>query len=170
MSSKGFEGFEKLMAQMESAASGGLKDEMTEWLEAIGLEFLDVVQDEIIRTETVDTRRLLNSFGKGDGDNVWSVSNGGMTLEVGTNVEYAQWVNDGHFNIDPNSGRDRRWVPGRWSGNRFIYDAGSDEGMLLTIRWIDGSGYWDSANAIFSKFFDKSLEKRLQGWMDKYFG
>jgi hypothetical protein len=169
MSKGGFSGLDAFIKSVDKAASKGAKEEIKLWGEAMAFDFLDEVQNEIIRTQTVDTRRLLNSFGKGDSDNVWRISKGGLSLEVGTNVEYASYVNDGHFTVNPNSGKDRRWVPGRWSNGRFIYDPSSKEGMLLTIKWIDGTGYWDSAKFIFERMFAKSLEKKLQSWIDRSF-
>lgn len=163
------DGLDEFMTSIQKAIDGELKDQMELWLDAMGMEFLDLIQDEVMRTETVDTRRLLNSFEKGDRDNFWSVSDGGLTLDVGTNLEYASFANDGHFTINPSKGLDRRWVPGYWRGDRFVYSPGSDTGMLLKLTWVDGTGYWDSALAIFQKVFDKSLERRLQEWLDATF-
>ncbi|WP_046180592.1 HK97 gp10 family phage protein [Domibacillus tundrae] len=164
-------GLKQFIKQVEKAANSEVKKEFALWLEASGMEFLELIQDEIIRTETVDTRRLLNSFNRGDSDSTWSISQGGLTLEVGTNITYASFANDGHTTVDLNSGKDRRWVPGRWVGDRFEYDPSEREsGMLLKVKWVDGSGYWDNAMAIFEKIFDKSLEKRLQRWLDSLGG
>lgn len=169
MSKGGFGGLEDFIKSVDKAAKKGAKEEIKLWGEAMAFDFLDEVQNEIIRTQTVDTRRLLNSFGKGDSDNVWRISKGGLSLEVGTNVEYASYVNDGHFTVNPNSGKDRRWVPGYWKSDKFVYDKSAKTGMLLTIKWVDGTGYWDSAKFIFEKMFAKSLEKKLQSWMDRTF-
>lgn len=164
-------GFKQFMNQLEKAASLEAKKDFALWLEASGMEFLEIIQDEIIRTETVDTRRLLNSFNRGDSEGIWNISEGGLTLEVGSNVKYASFANDGHTTVDLNSGKDRRWVPGRWEGDRFEYDPNEREsGMLLKVKWVDGSGYWDNAMAIFEKVFERSLEKRLQGWLDSLGG
>ncbi|ARK23307.1 phage portal protein [Sporosarcina sp. P37] len=161
------EGLDAFMKALDKASNGGLRDEMALWLDMMGLEFLDVVQDEIIGTGTVDTGRLLNSFGKGDGDNVWRASNGGLTIEVGTNVDYAVYVNDGHM-TNPD-GVETRWVPGHWSGNRFVYEPGADTGMLLKQQWVPGTHYWDFAFAIFEKMFGKNLDQKLQAWIDANF-
>lgn len=164
------EGLQEFISAVKKAADGGFAEQIGEWLEGMGMEFLDLIQDEIIRTKTVDTRRLLNSFGRGDSDNVWSISSDGLTLDVGTNVEYASYVNDGHFTVDPNSGKDRRWVPGRWKGDRFEYDPNEREtGMLLAIQWVDGTGYWDNALAIFDTMFERALDRKLQEWLDANF-
>lgn len=164
------DGLDKFIEAVDRAANGSFEDQVSIWLEAMGMEFLDVVQDEIINTGTTDTRRLLNSFRKGDKDNAWSITRGGLTLEVGTNVHYASFANDGHFAIDISSGKDRRWIPGRWKNNgSFEYDPNSDTGMLLGQQWVDGSGYWDNALAIFNKMFERSLDKKLQKWLDEFF-
>ncbi len=86
----------KFATKLEKAANGKLKKQFAVWLEAVGMEFLGVVQDEIIRLGVVDTRRLLNSFSRGNGDCVFKMKNNALLLEVGTNVEYAAIVNDGH--------------------------------------------------------------------------
>lgn len=164
-----FEGLEEFIKKLDRAANGDFKKELELWLDALGMEFLDIVQDEIIRTKTVDTRRLLNSFDRGDKENVFTINKGSLSLDVGTNVKYASFVNDGHFTVNPESGRDRRWVPGYWQGDRFIHDRGSKTGMLLTIKWVDGTGYWDNAMAIFEKMFEKSLDNKFQEWLDEYF-
>ncbi|WP_212973176.1 HK97 gp10 family phage protein [Bacillus sp. J14TS2] len=164
------EGLPEFIKSLDKAINGGLEEQIGLWMEAMGMEFLDIVQDEIIRTETVDTRRLLNSFNKGDEDNIWSISSGGLTLDIGTNVKYASYVNDGHFTVNPNSGKDRRWVPGRWKGERFEHDPNErDSGMLLAIKWVDGTGYWDNALTIFERVFEKGLDKKLQEWLDTAF-
>ncbi|WP_063564827.1 HK97 gp10 family phage protein [Paenibacillus sp. O199] len=157
-------GLDELISGLDRAANGGLRQEYAVWLDAMGFEFLELIQDEIIRTKTVDTRRLLNSFDRGDGDNVWSMSNGGLRLEVGTNLEYAQFVNDGHWTTK--EGVQQRWVPGRWHGERFDYDPGASTGMMLRRQWIEGTHYWDTALMIFERLFERSLERRLQEWLD----
>ncbi|NBJ68908.1 MULTISPECIES: HK97 gp10 family phage protein [Clostridia] len=164
------EGLQEFISAVKEAADGVFADQLGLWLEGMGMQFLDLIQDEIIRTETVDTRRLLNSFSRSDEENMWSISSDRLSLEVGTNVNYASFANDGHFTVDPNSGKDRRWVPGRWKGDRFEYDPSEREtGMLLKIQWVDGSGYWDNALAIFDKMFEKSLDRLLQKWLDSHF-
>ena len=104
---------------------------------------------------------------RGDG-NVWEVSDGGLSLEVGTNVEYAAYVNDGHW-TNP-KGVDRRFAPGTWEGDRFVYDPGAKTGMVLKQKWVEGAHYFDSAVRIFEKMFPDILEAKLQEWIDSYFG
>ncbi|KAA6482246.1 HK97 gp10 family phage protein [Bacillus swezeyi] len=162
------DGLDEFIQALDEAIDGGLQNQYQLWLEAMGFEFLDIVQDEIMKTETVETRRLLNSFEKGDGDNIFSTTAGNLTLDVGTNLDYASFVNDGHFTIDPLNNLDRRWVPGRWKGDRFEYDPAAETGMLLKFQWVDGSGYWDNALAIFERMFERSLDRKLQEWLDEF--
>ena len=160
--------FEDFIKRLKNAAKGDFKAEFTEFLQGLGTEFLRIVQDEIIRREVIDFRLLLASFHEGGADNVWEVSEGGLTLEVGTNVKYAAFVNDGHW-TNP-KGVKRRWVPGRWNGHRFIYDPGADTGMSLKQQWVEGAHYWEGAIKIFEKTFPKILEAKLTKWFEKYFG
>lgn len=163
-------GLDQFVQALHQASHGGLRQEYETWLEGMGYQFLDIVQDEVIRTQTVDTRRLLNSFHKGDQKNIFSMTAGKLKLDVGTNLDYASYVNDGHFTIDPSKNQDRRWVPGRWKGDRFEYDpAEKNSGMLLKFKWVDGSGYWDNAMAIFEMMFERSLERKLQQWIENKF-
>ena len=85
---------EAFIKQVDAAGNGVLKEELKKYLQALGTEFLRVVEDEIIRRNVVDTRLLLNSFHKGSGDNLWLLSEGGLTLEIGTNVKYASYAID----------------------------------------------------------------------------
>ncbi|MBD5023249.1 HK97 gp10 family phage protein, partial [Xanthomonas citri pv. citri] len=51
-------GLDQFIQSLDRASRGGLKRKYEQWLESMGFEFLDIIQDEIIRTKTVDTRRL----------------------------------------------------------------------------------------------------------------
>lgn len=159
--------FEEFINRLQKAAKGDFKKELTLFMQALGAEFLRLVEDEIKRRKVMDTRLLLASFHQGDVDNVWEISDGGLTLEVGTNVKYAAFVNDGHW-TNP-KGVARRWVPGKWDGHRFIYDPNADTGMSLKQQWVEGAHYWEGAIKIFEKIFPKLFEEKLQDWIDKYF-
>ena len=160
--------FEDFVRRLRAAAKGDFKNELTKFLQGLGAEFLRLVEDEIIRRKVMDSRLLLASFHQGDSENVWEVRDGGLTLEVGTNVKYAKFVNDGHW-ANP-QGVERRWIPGRWEGHRFVYDPSADTGMSLSQQWVEGAHYWEGALRIFEKMFPRLLEAKLQSWLDKYFG
>lgn len=146
----------------KSAGSGELKKEFELFLEGIGMEFLRIIQDEIISKQVVDTRLLLSSFQKGERDNVWELTQGNLILEVGTNVEYAKYANDGHW-------QNKRFVPGHWSGEHFIYNPNEKSGMMLTAKRIEGKHYWESGIAIIEKMIPELLECKLQEWLNNYF-
>ena len=150
------------------AGNGAFKRELSLFLEGIGLEFLRIIEDEIIRLKVMDTRLLLNSFHKGEDENVWRLSDSGLTLEVGTNVEYASYVNDGHWTCK--KGEKMRFVPGYWSGNRFIYDSSAKSGMMLKQNWVKGAHYWESGLRILDKMLPGLIEAKLQQWINSYFG
>lgn len=148
-------------------AAWDIKHEVNQWLEALGYEFLRIVEDEIIRRKVVDTRLLLNSFQKGAEGNVWTATDGGFSLEVGTNVNYAAFANDGHWTCK--KGESGRWVPGVWQGDRFIYTPGAKTGMFLKQKWVEGSHYWESAIRILEKMLPDLLEAKFNGWLAQKF-
>ncbi|MCD8216693.1 MAG: HK97 gp10 family phage protein [Clostridiales bacterium] len=150
--------FEKL-----GGAKEDFQKEMQQWLEALGNDFLTTVQEEIIRRQVMDTRLLLVSFQKGAEGNVWSMTDGGLTLEVGTNVKYADWVENGHRQ------QPGRFVPGHWSGDRFIYTPGASEGMVLKSSWVEGKHYFESAVRIIEVMMPDYMEAKMNQWLAKYF-
>ncbi len=81
--------YEAFFQRMKQAGSGVFEKEIALFFEGLGMEFLRMVQDEIISAGALDTRLMLASFGKGGGNNVWEVSNGGLTLTVGSTLDYA---------------------------------------------------------------------------------
>ena len=149
--------------RLERAAKGDFREQLEKWIQALGASFLEIVEQQIIEQKSMDTRLLLNSFHQGAGDGVWALSDGGLTLEVGTNVEYAKWVNDGHTQ------QPGRFIPGHWSGDRFTYVPGAKTGMVLKEKWVPGSHYWDRAFRIFEIMFPVEAEAKLQQWLDDYF-
>lgn len=160
-------GADKFFDALEAAARGGFRKELELFLEGLGNEFLRIVEDEIIRRKVLDTRLLLASFHKGDGNNLWELTEGNLTLEVGSTLEYAGYVNDGHW-TNP-KGVDKRFVPGYWQGDRFIYDPTAEGGMVLKQHFVDGKPYFDSALRILDKMLPEFLDKKLQEWLDNYF-
>lgn len=141
--------------------------ELSRFLDAIAVEFLSYVQDFIIQAGSVDTRLLLNSFQKSGEGNVFIAQEGGLQIEVGTNVEYASFVNDGHW-LNP-KGVDMRWVPGEWQGERFIYQPGAKTGMLLKQNWIEGSHYFDDAIRLMERMAPQFMERKIEQWLGQFF-
>lgn len=159
--------YEAFFAKLKKAGNGEFERSIQLFLEGIGFEFLSVLQKEIIDMEVVDTRLMLASFSKGDSSNEWKISDGGLTLTVGSTLDYAQYVNDGHW-ANP-SGVAQRFVPGTWSGDRFIYSPSAKGGMILKQQWVEGYHFWESALRIIEKTIPVLLERKLQQWIDAYF-
>ena len=143
---KGFVG------KLDKAAQGEFKKELVNFMEGLGYEFLRIVQDEIIRKQTVDTRLLLNSFSKGEQDNVFVLNEGSMTIEVGTNVKYAEYADKGHW-LNP-KGVNTRFVPGYWQGEHFIYE---------------GSHYWGDAVRCIEDMLPGLMEQKMEQWLQQFF-
>ena len=156
----------KFADKMQRASNADIRRDAALWLEAAGTELLRIVEDEIIRRQVVDTRLLLHSFSKGSEGNVWRITNGGLTLEAGTHVHYARYVNDGHW-TNP-KGVSQRFVPGVWHGEKFEYVPGAKTGMLLKQKWIDAQPYWDSALYIFGKMFPELIGAGYRQWIRQY--
>jgi len=163
-----FDEVSSFIKRLKQAAKGDFEKEVTLFFEGLGAKLLRIVQDEIIRRKVVDARLLLASFQEGGEDNVWEISDGGLTLEVGTNVKYAAYANDGHW-TNP-KGVESRFVPGEWKGDRFIYMPGAKTGMVLKQKWVEGAHYWESAIRIFEKIYPEIIEKKMQKWFNDYFG
>lgn len=161
-----YERFSAFLDRMKSAESD-FAIAMKTWFEGIGFEMLRIVQDEIIRKQVMDTRLLLASFQKGHTNNVWEITDGDLSVEVGSTVNYAKHVNDGHFTTK--AGQESRFVPGRWDAGRFIYDPTAKGGMVLKKKWVEGKHYWESALRIMDKILPEYLDAKLKAWISTYF-
>ncbi len=158
----------RFVERLNQAGRGkGFEKELSRFLDAIAVEFLSYVQDFIIQAGSVDTRLLLNSFQKNGEGSVFITQEGGLQIEVGTNVEYASFVNDGHW-LNP-KGVDMRWVPGEWQGERFIYQPGAKTGMLLKQKWIEGSHYFDDAIRLMERMAPQFMERKMEQWLGQFF-
>lgn len=146
------------------AASDAFHRELELWLEAIGVEFLNEVREQIISRNVKKTSLLLHSFEKGGDSNVWELDLGALRLEVGTSIEYALWANNGHRQ------QPGRFIPGYWKGDEFIYDRNASGGMVLKANWVEGKHYFDAALRVFAPQFEKSFERKLEKWLADYFG
>lgn len=56
----------------------------------------------------------------------------GSSIKVYNDTEYSLDVEYGHR-------QRRRWVPGYWKGNRFVYDSAAKTGMMLKEKFIPGA-------------------------------
>jgi hypothetical protein len=165
--------YEKFFREVADAGNGKLKKEIMEWIDGIATEFLDVLVEDVIKTDAVATRDLIHSFERGAPGNIWTSKEGTLSIEVGTSVKYASYVNDGHWTNK--KGVERRWVPGYWTAPpgdptaRFVYDPSAKTGMLLKQQWIKGKHYWDKALRDMERILPKFTEKAVEKWVKEYF-
>ncbi|MDR3345181.1 MAG: HK97 gp10 family phage protein [Oscillospiraceae bacterium] len=148
-------------------AGAGLPKTYEEFLKKVGDDFLGLVRESIMQMPVMDTRNLLHSFTKGSPGGVWALTHGNMTLEIGSVVDYAAYVNDGHW-LNP-TGVNERFVPGYWKGHHFVYDKSAKGGMMLYQKWIPGKPYFDDAVTVAGWFIREKMYKMLDDWIAKYF-
>lgn len=157
------------VSQLESfarsceAAAADLKPYAGEILEDAGEEFLNIVQSAIQSAGNVDKGKLLASFTKGGAGNIWELNTGGLTLTIGTNVEYAKWVNDGHRQ------QPGRFIPGFWEGNHFRYSPGAKSGMVLKASFVAGSHFFDKSVQVLERMFPEMAENAFRQFFRRYF-
>lgn len=63
----------------------------------------------------------------------------------------------------------RRIIADYDASHNFIYTPGEKTGMVLKMKWVEGSHYWESSIRILEKLYPELLEKKLQSWLDEYF-
>ena len=73
-----FAEYKEFFEKLARAGNRDFRKELETWLEGLGIELLRIIEDEIIRREVVDTRLLLHSFTKGNAENIWEISDGGL--------------------------------------------------------------------------------------------
>ena len=137
---------------------------MGKTLQEVGEEFLTIVQEAIEGAGNVDTGKLLSSFTKGGSGNVWNLDLGGLTLEIGSTLDYAKYVNDGHRQ------QPGRFVPGYWEGNHFRYSPGSKSGMVLKASFVAGSHFFDRSVQTLERMFPEMADKAFEQFFRRYFG
>lgn len=132
---EGLEEWQRGLAKMNGESFDRMKDRV---LRTTGLRIQEYLDD----LTPARTGRLKGSMSMGHPDNVFQVVVGNQSYVVtGTNVEYAQHVNDG---FQQEKGR---FVPGEWRSGTFHYIPGHKEGMVLTGQIIAGA-----------KMFEKSMD------------
>ncbi|MGK5512203.1 HK97 gp10 family phage protein [Brevibacillus formosus] len=130
----------------------------------LGEELLNHVIDELGSQDLIDTGTLWNSFSQGDRNNIWEFDRDrdSLTLEVGSNLTYAQHLNDG-YTIDKSY-----FVPGYWNSvGKFIYDPSAKGGFMVKPRSFIGRKYFDIALKDFQGGMKALLEKLLQAELER---
>lgn len=172
--------FRAFFQRMERAAQSDFRKDFQTFLEGLGVKFLEIVQNEFTeRHKNKGWGQLVHSFKRDDVNNTWRYEDDGLTLEVGSSLKYANYVNDGHYTIDPSkpdtyfflpNGEMARFVPGCWKGEKFDPDPTAKGGMVLKYQWVEGLHFWEAALHTMERICPAELEAKLQQWLDRYFG
>jgi hypothetical protein len=130
-----------------------------EQLMRMGEIFKSEIKETITRLNIVDTGRLRDS---------WQVKKTTpYTVTVGSNVEYAKMVNDGHRQT-------RRFVPGRWQSNgtfQYIpYPHNNGQGMMLTARFVEGKKFVEKARRTALPKIREDVEHFMRTVLNEVFG
>ncbi|WP_332648891.1 HK97 gp10 family phage protein [Lysinibacillus sp. 54212] len=155
-------------------------DGLEEWQQGLinmNGEAVDRMKDRILRTtalrlqEYLDdltparTGRLKGSMSMGHPDNVFEIVVGKRSYAVvGTNVEYAQYVNDG-FTQEKG-----RFVPGEWRSGTFHYLPGHSKGMVLTGKVVPGARMFEKAMDYVNDDMDQIVEFEFRRLYSELFG
>lgn len=145
------------------ACKADLKPFAAKTLEEIGEEFLDIVLEEIVRHGHVVTGDLYQSFIRGRNGNIFQLDAGVLTLTVGSNLHYAQFVNKGHPQ------QPGRFVPGVWDGKVFRYIPGAKTGMMLKANKVKGSEFFEKAKETLEKMLPKMSDNAFEQFFKRYF-
>lgn len=155
-----FREFQKRMEKLHRGAPQALERIMYQ----LGEELLNHVVEELSRQDLIDTGTLWNSFSQGDPNNVWEFDGDRdtLTLEVGSNLTYAEYLNDGYTISKPH------FVPGYWNGvGKFVYDPSAKGGFTVKPRSFIGRKYFDIALQNFRGGMKALLEKLLQAELER---
>lgn len=157
------QGLRALIESLDALVQRELHQVLQEALEQLGTWLLQLTQQ---RTP-IDTGELYQSFNRGHPLNIWRVNFERDTLElhVGSDADHALPVEEGHW-ANP-QGVAVRWVPGYWSGDRFIYDPASDTGMALKQQWIPGYHMFEIAFEQLDPIAQNYLAAKIQGVFDR---
>lgn len=129
-------------------------DKYLAWLQSLEAKEVDALKSRILRSgglrvleylhdlTPVRSGRLAGSFVMGSPDNFFQLKLGRTTsyVRVGTQVEYAKWVNDG---FQQHAGQ---FVPGTWASGQFHYQPDAyPQGMVLTGKHVPGAHMFEKA-------------------------
>lgn len=118
-------------------------------------------------TNMIDNGMLWNSLTKGNPENVWQYMNASNTfrLRIGTNLDYAKWINDGY------KVKKDHWVPGVVDGNGiFRYDPNAETGLMVKAREFEGVQYFDIAMNELEKVAPDIIRRELKRMVEKFYG
>lgn len=151
--------FAGLSKRIEYIRTEGMQRVLHNIVEAMGEALLNQILNEIDRQGLIDTGAMWNSFSQGGDSNVWAwdMDRNAITLEIGSNLPYAQLLNDGY------TIKKKHFVPGYWnSGGSFVYDRSAKTGFMAKPRTFIGRRYFDIAVDDFRGGMNDFIVRRLE--------
>jgi hypothetical protein len=159
--------FDGLARKFEQLSRGVIAEVIRNIVEVVGETLLNHVIDEIDRQGLIDTGTMWNSFTRGGEENIWEwdIDRNAITLEVGSNLPYARYLNDGY------TMNKKHFVPGYWNGSgKFVYDPGSKSGFMARPRSFIGRKYFDIAVHHLEGGMNALIMSRLEKEMGRLLG
>jgi hypothetical protein len=130
----------------------------------LGEDLLNHVVEEIRRQDLIDTGAMWQSFTQGGDGNVWEFDGdrNTLTLEVGSNLTYVEYLNDG-YTITKGY-----FVPGYWRAEGgFVYDPDVKSGFWVRPRSFIGRRYFDISLENFKGGMQALIENLLQAELER---
>lgn len=158
--------FDGLARRFRQLANDGIERILRNIAEAAGEALLNMIIDEINKQGLIDTGVLQGSFSRGEDGNTWEwdVDRNALVLEVGSNLPYAKYLNDG-YTIEK-----AHFVPGVWRNGRFEYDPSAKTGFLAKPRSFIGRRYLDIATDNFKGGMNEFIVRRLERELERMLG
>ncbi len=138
------EGFDEWIAWCKNCSGKGLQEMHQRIGEKIVIKGFNLTAKRTPRR----TGRLMQSLNKGAPESSYEITAtaNGVKASYGTCVPYAAYVEEGYTQ------HKGQFVPGYWSGGKFVYVKGSKTGMVLTGQTVEGR-----------HMFEKSLDDLANG-------
>ncbi|HDR3524188.1 HK97 gp10 family phage protein [Bacillus pacificus] len=134
------DGFDQWMLQMISVINRELPKLLEVWAEALALQLMTMVAEKT----PVDQGALRNSFlsaGAGvDGDGAVCLKVGmgnGIEIVVGSNLEYAEYVEAGHRTRNSGMSREAAKKAGKWVEGAHMLEDSWHEFEPEALRWLE---------------------------------
>lgn len=134
------EGFDDWMKQMKSVIRGKLPKLLELWAEALALQLMSMVAEKT----PVNQGALRNSFLSagagvdGDGSVFLKVGmKGGVEIVVGSNLEYAEYVEAGHRTRNSGTSRETAKGAGKWVEGAHMLEDSWHEFEPEALNWLE---------------------------------
>ncbi|MCY7484329.1 HK97 gp10 family phage protein [Paenibacillus alvei] len=133
--------FDGLSGKFKRFGEEGMNRILRNIAESVAETLLNNISDEITRQDLINSGVMRNSFSRGDENGLWEwdVDRNAIVLELGSNLPYARYLNEGYTIHKP------YFVPGKWKNGKFEYDPDENDGFMAKPRTFIGRHYFDIA-------------------------